>query len=70
MSYARLRISIYYTGTNILYSKRRCPVCNFDASVPTSRDPPCYSLYVLSNPSDERDERADRRERDKEKDGT
>lgn len=27
------------------------PMCNFDASVPVSRDPPCYSLYVLSNPS-------------------
>lgn len=58
--YARLRISIYYTGTNILYAERRCPMCNFDASLPVSRDPPCYSLYIRSLGSgDEGDGRMD-----------
>lgn len=60
--YARLRISIYYTGTNILYAERRCPMCNFDASLPVSRDPPCYSLYIRSLGSgDEGDGRTDGR---------
>lgn len=59
--YARLRISIYYTGTNILYAERRCPMCNFDASLPVSRDPPCYSLYIRFSRIGRRGRRTDGR---------
>lgn len=61
------RISIYYTGTNILYAERRCPMCNFDASVPVSRDPPCYSLYPFPGIGTGENEReADGRKRQRE----
>lgn len=68
--YARLRISIYYTGTNILYAERRCPMCNFDASVPVSRDPPCYSPYPFPRIGTGENEQGGRTgEKGKEKDG-